>query len=65
MHYHTPKQKEKNFRIKNSSQILPKCNKQLYPARVAKDYKHEKECSLVHKSPCGPTLVDAGWGGRR
>ena len=42
MHYHTPKQKEKNLRIKNSSQILPKCNKQLYPALVAKDYGYEK-----------------------
>lgn len=42
MHYHTPRQKEKNLRITNSSQILPKCNKQLYPARVAKDYGYEK-----------------------
>lgn len=53
---------KKIFRIKNSSQILPKCKKQLYPARVAKDYKYEKKCSLVHKSPCGPTPVDAGGG---
>ena len=49
MHYHTPKQK-KILELKIHLKYYLNVTNSYNPVRVAKDYKYEKKCSLVHKS---------------